>query len=75
MDPHTSLDDDRIAGYGRPTGSEPDDPGWAEREPDASSGDLVAIASDLVETQLHVRPIPTLLVALAAGWIVGRILR
>lgn len=40
-----------------------------------TAGDIVAVASELVETQLRTRPIPTLLAALAAGWLLGRILR
>lgn len=37
--------------------------------------DLVAITTDLLSTQLRVRPVPTLLAAVAAGWLLGKILR
>lgn len=40
-----------------------------------AAGDLMAITTDLLSTQLRVRPILTLLAALAAGWLVGKILR
>lgn len=72
MDPHSSSDEH----YGREgRASNPSEGEWVAETPDLSPADLVAVASDLVETQLRTRPIPTLLVAVAAGWLVGRILR
>lgn len=51
------------------------DSGWESASGEPSAGDIIAVASELVEGQLRTRPIPTLLAALAAGWVIGRILR
>ena len=76
MEHQPSFDDDSISGYRRSADRVRAEGGdWAPEDPDLSAGDLVAVASELVESQLRSRPIPTLLAALAAGWLVGRILR
>ena len=53
----------------------------ARRNPEArpnegyGGADLVGAATDILGAQLRDRPIPTLLVAVAAGWLLGKILR
>ena len=40
-----------------------------------AGADIVAVATDILGGQLRDRPIPTLLAAVAAGWLLGKILR
>lgn len=52
----------------------PDEP-RSDRSSGFLSGDDVGRVRAIVERQLRERPLPTLLLAVAAGWLAGKVLR